>query len=142
MAAIVSLAVSARLASTKYALVLLAALQRSYLQLAEAIYEIDRKQTEWGKSVLRIQDLNTTLSQLTSFLMSMSRGECPQRAERIQAMLRKANTETLPSHMRIDRKIANPLFSCRIIARGYFRNPYTPSSTTPMLPFAYRLNTD
>jgi hypothetical protein len=51
MAAIVSSAVSARLASTqvlnderhKYALVLLAALQRGYLQLAEAIYEIDRK---------------------------------------------------------------------------------------------------
>jgi hypothetical protein len=51
--------------------------------------------------------------------MSMSRGECPQRVERIQAMLRKADTETLPSHMRIDRKIANPLFFCRIIARGY-----------------------
>ena len=54
MAAIVSSAVSARLASIqvpnngghKYAAVLLAALQRGYPQLAEAIYELDRKQTE------------------------------------------------------------------------------------------------
>jgi hypothetical protein len=31
-------------------------------QLAEAIYDIDRRQEEWGKSVLRIQDFNITLS--------------------------------------------------------------------------------